>query len=63
MHKVRRFNLVFLLETSGCSGAQEELVKSLDTVIAQGLLNFLDSPPVIRIARFRHYRWDFLDFD
>ena len=63
INEVRRFKLVFFLETSGCLGAQEELVKALDTVTAQGLLDFLDSPPTIRIARICDYRWNFLDFD
>lgn len=63
MNEIRRFKLVFLLETLGCLEAQKELVEVLDSVTALGLLDFLDSPPTIRIARLRHYKWDFLDFD
>ena len=63
MNEVRPFKLVFLLETLGYSEARRELEEALDTVTALGLLDFLDSPPTIRIARLRHYKWDFLDFD
>ena len=63
MNEVKRFRLVFLLETLGYSEAERELAEALDTATALGLLDFLDSPPTIRIARLRDYKWDFLDFD
>jgi len=61
MHKVRRFKLVFLLEMLGLVEAQRELAEALDSVTAEGLLDFLDFPPTVRIPRSRHHKWDFLD--
>ena len=63
IYEIRRFKLVFSLEIFGLPGAQRELTEALDSVAAEGLLDFLDSLPTIRIPRFRHYKWDFLDFD
>jgi len=60
---VRRWRLVFLLEVPDFREAQQELAEALESVTAKGLLDFLDYPPTIRIARLRHYKWDFLDFD
>ena len=59
MHEVKPFQLVFLLEiwgSSQCEG-QRNWGRSLDLVVAKGLLNFLDSPPTIRSARFRRVKW------
>lgn len=63
VNEVRPFKLVFLLGMSDFWEAQRELEEALDWVATDGLLDFLDSPPTIRIAQSRHYRWDFLNFD
>ena len=40
------------------------LKEALDYVVTNGFLNFLDSPPTIRVVtRVRHYEWDFPDLD
>ena len=46
MSEVRPFKLVFLLEGPGSH--QRELVGTLESANAIGLLDFLDSPPIIR---------------
>ena len=53
MNKVRPFKLVFLLEASDFHQEQvrQELVEALDRISAHGSLDFLDSPPTIRIAQ------------
>jgi len=50
MNEVRPFKLAFLLEVPDSSQgeARRKLARALDSVIAEGLLNFLDSPPTIR---------------
>ena len=50
MNEVRPFKLVFSLEGSDCcqGEARRELAEALDLVTARGLLDFLDSPPIIR---------------
>ena len=50
MNGLRPFKLVFLLETSEFSQgeARRKLAEALDSVTAQGLLDFLNFPPVIR---------------
>jgi len=65
MHQVRPFNLVFLLEASDFhrDGVLRELEEALDSISANGSLNFLNYPPTINIARPRHYLWDFPDVD
>lgn len=52
MTRVRPFKLVFLLEAEDCirGEAQRMLVGALESVIAKGLLDFLDSPPTVRLA-------------
>ena len=52
MDIIRPFQLVFLLEVPDVykGKAQRELAEALDSVIAKGLLDFLDSPPTIRWA-------------
>jgi len=62
MNEVRPFKLVFLLEAEDIWVARRNLEGILDSAAAKGLLDFLDSPPTIRTARPRHYKWDFLDF-
>lgn len=59
MRKVRPFKLVFLLEVPGSHQGEgrRELAEALDTVNASGLVDFLDSPPIIRTTRLR--RWTF----
>ena len=56
MNEVRPFKLVFLLVAVG--EARRRLVGALDSVTARGFLDFLDSPPTIRTARFREHGWD-----
>ena len=53
MNEVRPFKLVFLLKDVGFHQEEvpRELVDNLALVIAQGLLDFLDTPPSVRIAR------------
>lgn len=50
VNEVRPFKLVFLLDVPHPSRveARRELVGALDWVVAEGLLDFLDSPPTIR---------------
>jgi len=51
MSEVRPFVLVFLLEVPDFSQGEEsrrKLARALDLVTAEGLLDFLDSPPTIR---------------
>jgi len=52
MDVIRPFKLVFLLEvTDAYQGkAGRELAEALDSAVASGLLDFLDSPPTIRRA-------------
>jgi len=56
MNEVRPFKLVFSLEVSDLArpGARLDLARGLEFVTAKGLLNFLDSPPTIRIAPPEH---------
>jgi len=63
VNEVRRFKLVFLLGMSDFLEAQRELTEALDWATTNSLLDFLDSPPAIRISQSRHYKWGFLDFD
>ena len=53
MSETRPFKLVFLLEDSDFDQreAPRELTEALDSVVAKGFLDFLDSPPTIRRAR------------
>jgi hypothetical protein len=55
MNDVRPFKLVFLLADPEFfwEEAQRKLAEALDSVTARGLLDFLDSPPIIRSARIR----------
>jgi len=62
-HEVRRFKLVFLLEAQDPCEARREIVEALESAPSNGLLDFLDSPPTVRITLPLHCRWDFLDFD
>jgi len=66
VHEVRPFKLVFSLKMiPDFREARQELAEALNSVTTKSLdfLDFLDSPPTIRITRSRHYKWDFLDFD
>jgi len=73
MHRIRPFKLVFLFEGPyyALRGGKLELVdprqdleKAVDDAVSKGFLNFLDSPPTIRInARSRYYDWTLSDFD
>ena len=56
MNGVRSFKLVFLLELSDSyeESVRRELAGVLDTVVATGFLDFLDSPPTIRWGQVRH---------
>jgi len=50
MKEIRSFKLVFLLDVPSRSyeGGRRGLAGALDLVNAEGLLDFLDSPPTIR---------------
>ena len=49
MNGTRSFKLVFLLEPSDLYQENlQELAETLESVTANGLLDFLDSPPIIR---------------
>ena len=52
MNEVRPFKLAFLAEVSGfyLEGGRQKLASALDSVIAEGLLDFLESPPNILIG-------------
>jgi len=73
MHEVRPFKLVFSFEGpcfvfwSGRPALVEprrELKEVLDSLATNGLLDFLGSPPTIRIVtQLPHYEWDFPSFD
>ena len=65
MYETRPFKLVFLLEGPypGLGEARSVLARGLECVTAKGLLDFLSSPPAIRIARSHYYGWDSLAFD
>lgn len=58
MSGIRPFKLVFLLEVSDPSQqkARQETEKALDFLAARGVIDFLDSPPIIRTTRFRQLR-------
>ena len=59
MHKVRSFKLVFLEEVSNPFQWEEQMLqRSLDPVIRNGLLDFLDSPPIVRCTRSRQLWWN-----
>ena len=58
MNEARPFKLIFLF----LGEAREELAGALDSVIARGLLDFLDSPPTIRSAQFYEHGLD-MSFD
>lgn len=66
MNETRPFELVFSLEAPPFSlpEARRTLEDVLEWATANGLLNFLDSPPSIRISPSRFYDWNFpfLDF-
>jgi len=57
MNEIRPFKLVFLLDVSDPfrDGARRRLERTLDSVIARGLLKSFDSPPAIRWAQSRCY--------
>ena len=52
MNEARPFKLVFLFEGlyRGVEEARRVLARSLELLIMKGLLDFLHSPPIIRIA-------------
>jgi hypothetical protein len=60
MNKVRPFKLVFLLMAPRLSlgEAHQKFAGAFDSVIARGLFDFLDSPPIFRSDRFREQWWD-----
>ena len=64
-NEFRHFKLVFLLMVEDpyvCEG-RRELAEALDSVTIKELLDFLDSPPTIRVETPRDFKWDLLDFD
>ena len=50
MYEAKPFNLVFLPEAPGLyqKEVRRGLAEALDSAVAEGLLDFLDSPPTIR---------------
>ena len=65
LNEVRPFKLVFSFEGpySSPEDAQRVLTRCLRSATARGLLDFLDSPPTIRIARSRRLGRDSLNLD
>jgi hypothetical protein len=59
MSRARPFKLVFLLVAQDLfqGEAQRRLAGTSNSVAARGLLDFLASPPTIRIARIRDQGW------
>ena len=58
MNEIRPFQLVFLCQVSGHSqGEARELEEALEPVYAEGVLDFLASPPIVRSARFCQRGW------
>ena len=58
MNEIKRFKLVFLLEILGWpEGEREILEEALRSATAEGLLDFLDSPPTIRVESVILYEW------
>lgn len=51
MHQIRPFKLVFLLYIYHPQGGERVFERALEAASAEGLLNFLDSPPVFRFAK------------
>jgi len=54
---------VFLVEVSESPWSRWGLAEALDSVNAIGPLDFLDSPPTIRVERLPDKKWDILDLD
>ena len=63
MNEIRHFKLGFFLESTGYWEVERNLVEVLDIATELGLVDPLDSPPAIGIARLRSGKWHFLDFD
>ena len=63
MHELRPFKLVFLLKASDRWNTPRGFARVLESVAVKSLIDFLDSPPVIRTARSCHSEWEILDFD
>jgi len=65
LNELRPFKLVFLFEGpySSPEEARHVLARCLRSAAARGLLDFLDSPPTIRIAQSRRLGWDSLNVD
>ena len=73
VHKVRPFELVFLLEGPRSVSREERwelaeagswLKETVDYVVSKGFLDFLHSPPTIRtIPGSRYYDSNFSNFD
>ena len=59
----KHFGLTFSLEYQASCEARRALLDTLDPLTAKGLFDFLDSPPIIRVAQPRHYKWDCFDPD
>jgi len=63
MHEVRPFKLVFLFEAPDHWNTRRRLAEALRLVTTKGLVDFLNSPPAIRIAQSCYSEWDILDLD
>jgi len=59
MNEARPFKLVFSLEVwdSPYREMRWWLIEAVELAITEGTFDFLDSPPVVRIAQSRHYEF------
>ena len=58
MNEIKRFKLVFLLEILKQSQEEQSILeKTLKWATGNGLLDFLDSPPTIRVEVVVHCEW------
>ena len=58
MNEVRPFKLVFLLVSDypQMEVLRRSAEEALESTVARGSFDFLDSPPIVRITRSRHHR-------
>jgi len=65
MGSIRPFKLAFLLEDSDYNQGEirREVAEALDSATRIGLLDFLDSPPTIRIGKSSRPAWDWFDVE
>ena len=59
MNEFKPFNLVFLLEVLDRSCEERRMLEEvLESVAEQGLLDFLDFPPTIRVEQIPRGGWE-----